>query len=95
MNITILIFFHFIHFVSSKKYCDGPPYIYVTVHDELKNIIKYSRNGCLLSMNVLKGYDFKFDTELRTMVLGNCNKKNHIKLIIINYFFNTATIKYS
>ena len=32
--------------------CLGPPYIYVTLHSG-QNVLKYSRNGCLVDDNVL------------------------------------------
>ena len=47
------------------------PFIYITVHDEIKNILKYSRDGCLLSKNVLNGGEFRLDSELRSMALGS------------------------
>ena len=36
-------------------FCDPGPYIYATFHDEAANILKYSRNGCLLDAEVLSG----------------------------------------
>ena len=56
--------------------CLGPPYIYATFHDEQTNILKYSRNGCLLSNEVLLGGPKKNDnhrTELRTMKIATYN----------------------
>ena len=35
--------------------CDDAPYIYATYHDLVPNVVKYSRNGCLLSSTVLIG----------------------------------------
>ena len=51
---------------------NGPPYLYVTVHHEVKNILKYNRNGRLVSENVLVGGDkfIHLDSELRSMVIG-------------------------
>ena len=33
--------------------CLGPPYIYVTLHDKIQNVLKYSRDGCLMDDAVL------------------------------------------
>lgn len=49
---------------------DGPPFLYVTVHDEVKNILKFNRNGRLLSENVLVGGKIHLDSELRSMIVG-------------------------
>jgi outer membrane protein assembly factor BamB len=65
-------------FLDDDAKCDGPPYIYATTHHEVKNILKYSRNGCLLMDNVLIGGDMlKEDhfTELRSMALGKYRGK--------------------
>lgn len=56
--------------------CAGPPYIYATFHDEEANVLKYSRNGCLLVDNVLGDSDYhrkKHRTELRSMAFGLYN----------------------
>lgn len=37
------------------KSCLGSPFLYVTFHDKFPNIFKFSRNGCLLQTDVLKG----------------------------------------
>jgi hypothetical protein len=58
----------------AKSFCLGPPYLYVTVHDEPGNVLKYSRNGCLLDDSVLNIFgeaESPFDVELRSMSLGN------------------------
>ena len=40
---------------SSNKYCLlDPPYLYLTTHDEVPNVLKYTRNGCLLDSAVLE-----------------------------------------
>ena len=63
----------------SKKnaFCDPAPYIYATFHDEASNIYKYSRNGCLLSKEVLVGGpEYALSShliELRSMVFGKYN----------------------
>ena len=33
--------------------CLGPPYLYVSLHDKFGNILKYSRDGCLMDDAVL------------------------------------------
>jgi DNA-binding beta-propeller fold protein YncE len=37
--------------------CLGSPYLYVTFHGDVKTVAKYSRNGCVLKSNILKGND--------------------------------------
>lgn len=51
--------------------CLGAPYIYLTVHDQIHNVIKYSRDGCLLESNVLSGGPLNIKTELRGIKIGN------------------------
>lgn len=61
-----------------KKDCLGAPYIYATTHDQVPNVLKYSRNGCLLSQEVLNPrpigneiVDNPYDIpEYRAMILG-------------------------
>lgn len=57
---------------EEARSCSGPPYLYVTTHDAPYNLLKYSRNGCLLSDKVLKGHThLSLDTtELRSVVIG-------------------------
>jgi hypothetical protein len=43
-------------FTLPKTLCDGAPFIYATFHDEVGNVVKYSRNGCRLQDNVLDGF---------------------------------------
>eukprot|EP00596_Hydrurales_sp_CCMP1899_P008805 CAMPEP_0119052534 /NCGR_PEP_ID=MMETSP1177-20130426/73798_1 /TAXON_ID=2985 /ORGANISM="Ochromonas sp, Strain CCMP1899" /LENGTH=354 /DNA_ID=CAMNT_0007032131 /DNA_START=329 /DNA_END=1394 /DNA_ORIENTATION=+ len=52
--------------------CLGAPYLYVTVHDKTENVLKYSRDGCLLSTNVLiiDSKEDLHDVELRSMAVG-------------------------
>lgn len=38
---------------GKKDNCLPAPYIYATTHDQVPNILKYSRNGCLLSQSIL------------------------------------------
>ena len=63
--------------------CLGAPFLYVTVHDKTANILKYSRDGCLLSDNVLlmdEAYKSVFDVEFRSMAIGK--HKDHDALFI-------------
>ena len=63
--------------------CLGAPYLYVTLHDKTANVLKYSRDGCLLSDNVLlmdEAYKSVFDVEFRSMAIGK--HKNHESLFI-------------
>ena len=63
--------------------CLGAPYLYVTLHDKTANVLKYSRDGCLLSDNVLmmdEAYKSLFDVEFRSMAIGK--HKNHDALFI-------------
>eukprot|EP01033_Poteriospumella_lacustris_P005031 gene5031-3592_t len=48
--------------------CLGPPYLYIT-HKGSKNILKFSRDGCLIHEKVLWGVAHE-DADLRGMVLG-------------------------
>lgn len=49
-----------------------PPFLYVTTHDEVPNVLKYTRDGCLLTDEVLVGGPADEDhfTEFRSMALG-------------------------
>ena len=52
--------------------CLGAPYLYVTVHDITANVLKYTRDGCFLSSDILimgKGTNNN-DIEFRSMALG-------------------------
>lgn len=48
--------------------CLGPPYLYIT-HKGSKNILKFSRDGCLIHEKVLWGVAHE-DADLRGMALG-------------------------
>ena len=63
--------------------CLGAPYLYVTLHDKTANVLKFSRDGCLLSDNVLlmdEAYKSVFDVEFRSMAIGK--HKDHDALFI-------------
>lgn len=60
---------------SPIKFCQGPPYLYVT-HSDAKNILKFSLDGCLLATRVLWGnYDH---SDLRGLVVDR-STTNHIR----------------
>ena len=68
---------------QGKLSCLGAPYLYVTLHDKTANVLKYSRDGCLLSDNVLmmdEAYKSIFDVEFRSMAIGK--HRNHDALFI-------------
>lgn len=53
--------------------CLGAPYLYVTEHDRTANVLKYSRDGCLLDNNVLlmdEIYNVN-SVEFRSMAIGH------------------------
>ena len=63
--------------------CLGAPYLYVTVHDRTANVLKYTRDGCLVTDNVLlmdEAYKSVFDVEFRSMAIGK--HKDHDALFI-------------
>ena len=63
--------------------CLGAPFLYVTVHDKVPNVLKYTRDGCFVSDNVLMTGDvFKGDNdvEFRSMAIGK--HKDHDALFI-------------
>jgi hypothetical protein len=57
----------------------GGPYIFATVHDEIKNIIKYDlASGCMLTDEVLQGHHLTPDAELRSMAWGDYKGKQSL-----------------
>lgn len=50
--------------------CLGAPYIYVSVHSDVRNVYKFSRDGCLLMEDVLVGAALTLKTEFRCMAIG-------------------------
>lgn len=80
----IYIFFIFLasrsleaHKHKKNTDCLGPPYLYATTHHEVQNIIKYSRDGCLISTEVLQGGPIfgNHYMELRSIKLGEYKGK--------------------
>ncbi len=50
--------------------CLGAPFLYVTLHDESRNILKYTRDGCFISDQVLVGGPTS-DMSFRSMVIND------------------------
>lgn len=66
-----LIFFALL---SVAEACSvGSPFLYVTVHDEIKNVVKYTRDGCKIQDDVLVGGPLNKNTELRSLYVGLYN----------------------
>jgi hypothetical protein len=70
----------------------GAPYLYVTEHDRTANVLKYSRDGCLLSTNVLLMDEIynSNSVEFRSMAIGieiRCTyESQYIISIKINHY---------
>lgn len=62
-----------LHTLSMYNYrtCLGAPYIYATVHSDLPNILKISRDGCVLSHDVLIGGPLTLQAELRSLAMNS------------------------
>jgi hypothetical protein len=88
----IFIFFFVYSWSGVNSYCDGPPYIYATFHDQVSNVQKYSRNGCLLSTAVLLGGPkhalSNHLVEMRSLVFGP--QKNQSVLYVADAFTNDS-----
>lgn len=57
---------------SINTQCLDPPFIYVSTHHEVGNLLKYTRDGCLLMDDVLIGGVTENELiEFRTMVFGD------------------------
>jgi hypothetical protein len=71
-DLSLLFLILTIYCCEGKKSdgCESSPFLYITVHDEVKNVIKYSRDGCLLSNGILSDSHFHLDSELRSMIIG-------------------------
>lgn len=68
---------------NSPRTCLGPPFIYVSVHDKVSNILKYSRNGCLVDDSVLimsEAYEKISHVEFRSLAIGK--SKDHNALFV-------------
>eukprot|EP01038_Epipyxis_sp_PR26KG_P015164 gene15164-20427_t len=58
------------HYFQEAQSCLGPPYIYVT-QSESRNIMKFSRNGCLMVEKVLYGYPGVYSSTSVSSTTGN------------------------
>lgn len=75
--LILISVFLFASGATSTSSCDGYPYLYVTVHDEIQNVLKYSRNGCLLSESVLQsGPPLNKNSELRSIIIHSYNAQD-------------------
>ena len=77
---------------KKKSKCLGPPYLLLTVHHEFPNVLKYTRDGCLLSTTVLKGGHISTPenplyTEFRSIAVGSYQDKEDV------LYVNVATTK--
>ena len=43
------------YFSRPNTFCNGPPFIYASIYANSSSVLKYSRNGCMLSTDVLRG----------------------------------------
>lgn len=64
-------------FFTSKTFeqmhCLGAPYLYVTFHSNVNGPVKYSRDGCSLTGNVLKGFQVNPGDSFRSMAISSDN----------------------
>lgn len=67
----------------NDKECLGAPYLYVTLHTSSGNVLKYSRDGCLLDDAVLVDTDHElhYDTQLRSMMIGRVRGKSGVLFV--------------
>jgi hypothetical protein len=90
VSMLVMSLFLFVRYLFSK--CDGPPYLYVTFHDKISNVWKYSRNGCLLSTKVLNGEPHFFSVnhtiELRSLAIGKY--KNRSVMYVADAYTNDS-----
>ena len=69
--------------VKTPTECLGPPYIYMSLHDKVANVVKYSRNGCLIDNAVLlmdEAGSAQQDVQFRSLSVGK--HKDHDALFI-------------
>jgi hypothetical protein len=62
--------------------CLGPPYIYVSLHDKVSNVLKYSRNGCLIDDAVLLMDEALNTQDIQFRSLSVGKHKDHDALFI-------------
>ena len=89
--VSSIFYFAYIWSVANAT-CDDAPYIYATYHDLVPNVVKYSRNGCLLSSTVLIGGPKhtapNHTIEMRSLVFGKY--KDSPVLYIADAFTNDS-----
>lgn len=74
MSFNVLLIQLFLVYRAFSADCidSGGPYILVTVHDEVKNVLKYDINSrCLLANDILREHHLTPDAELRYMAWGS------------------------
>lgn len=69
--------------ITTTFSCQGAPYIYVT-HGSSQNIMKFSRDGCLMNPKVLWGFS-EVNSELRGMFLGRYKETEALYVMDVNY----------
>jgi hypothetical protein len=52
-------------------HCLGSPFLYVTLHDSENGPVKYTRDGCSLTGNVLVGFQVQKKEDFRSMAIGS------------------------
>ena len=94
-TLPALLYLFYLNNGFNWMYCEGAPYIYVTYHDGLRSPLKYSRDGCLLSDNVVTGFVMKASSNLRSMLIDpdqgylyvteaceDQNEENHSRILV-------------
>lgn len=85
ISITFICSIIMIFFYGTAKsiQCAPAPFLYVTMHDAPHNVMKFSRDGCLLDKRVLHdGLGLLKSSELRSMKVGNY--QGHQALFVVN-----------
>lgn len=94
VSLAIFSVYFALKYSRPNSFCAGAPYIYATFHHEAPNIYKYSRNGCLLEKNVLKGGpEYAISShliELRSLVFGQY--KNASVLYVADAFSDDSYV---
>lgn len=83
---------------TNPRNCLGPPYIYATTHNEVPNVLKFSRDGCLLQKNVLKGGPLFSEedhyVELRSIRVGHHNGSDNMLFVADAMTHDSAILVY-
>jgi hypothetical protein len=108
---TVLFYYAFMHILlgvsvgirsvrsnPDQKDCLGPPYLYATTHNEVPNVLKFSRDGCLLQRNVLKGGPLFTEEdhyiELRSIIIGQHNGSENMLYVADAMTHDSAILIY-